>query len=228
MSRLITLFLSVLLATASFAEVTNDAANTEVAAESTESPFKAETQEKNEKKKAKTVAKSTAVKHEPKGNRETRFFNLSAIPNAAVYDSKTRIEGVTLSIWGENEQQSFAIGIVNGMPGNSGGFAIGAVNYTGKYGGVLFGAANWSLDDFVGGALGALNYAGAGMSGVQIGLFNYAAKMKGLQIGVVNYASAAESGLQIGLVNVISSTTSWFSGFPKTVAPVMIITNWAF
>jgi hypothetical protein len=44
----------------------------------------------------------------------------------------------------------------------------------------------------------------------------------------VNYAQSAENGMQIGLVNVLTQTTSWFSEFPKAVAPVMLFANWRF
>lgn len=171
---------------------------------------------------------ATTSKAAHQGSGETRFFNLSAIPNVAIYNSKTRIEGFTLSLWGENEQMSFALGIVNGLPGDSGGFAVGVVNYGGSYTGLLWSAVNWTNNDLLGAGVGVVNYVGGRMSGAQLGAFNYAGTMKGLQFGIVNYATTVESGIQIGLINVISSTKSWFGDFPKTVAPFMIIANWSF
>ncbi len=46
-------------------------------------------------------------------------FQLSLTPDVAIYDRTDRIDGLTLSIWGENPQSSLAIGLVNGTTGNS-------------------------------------------------------------------------------------------------------------
>lgn len=143
----------------------------------------------------------------------THPVNFSLIPDVAVHGRNERIEGFTLSIWGENEQASFALGIVNGMKGNSSGFALGFVNYA---------------DNYLGAQVSAVNFNQGTMTGFQWGFFNYAKTMKGLQLGVVNFAETMTSGIQIGLVNVITQTKSWFGEFPKAVAPFMVLANWRF
>jgi len=49
---------------------------------------------------------------------EPKPFNASITPDIAVHDRTDTIRGVTLSIWGENEQTSLAIGLVNIIPEN--------------------------------------------------------------------------------------------------------------
>lgn len=44
------------------------------------------------------------------------------------------------------------------------------------------------------------------MNGVQLGLFNFASKAKGLQIGLFNYHKEDMKGLQLGLVNANPQT----------------------
>jgi hypothetical protein len=43
-------------------------------------------------------------------------LQLSLTPDFALYDRSERIEGVTLSIWGENPQSAFALGLVTRQP----------------------------------------------------------------------------------------------------------------
>ena len=143
-----------------------------------------------------------------------RFFNLSLVPDIAVYKRTEVIEGFTLSIWGENEQRSFALGFVNGSTGNSLGFSFGLMNYSDNYQGAHLSAFNWSKGNFVGFQGGIVNFCQGSFTGVQFGL--------------VNYTEVMESGLQIGLINIITETQTWFSEFPKRVAPGMIFANWRF
>ncbi len=155
------------------------------------------------------------------------FFNLSLVPKAQIYPVTDSVTGFTLSFWGENEQTSLAIGIVNGTRGHSAGLAIGGMNYGDHYTGLMVGGVNHTKIQFSGGQGGVINYAEGGMTGFQIGVMNYAGKMNGVQIGAINYAENA-SGIQIGIVNVIMQTKSWFDGFPSTVAPMMLLANWRF
>ena len=57
----------------------------------------------------------------------TEAFQASLTPDIAVQDKDTRIEGIALSIWGENEQKAFALGFVNGSTGDSSGLSLGIV-----------------------------------------------------------------------------------------------------
>ncbi len=166
---------------------------------------------------------------------ETRPFNLSLTPDVAVYERSDTIKGVTLSVWGENQQTSLAVGFVNGTIGESAGLSLGLLNYAESYKGLQWGLVNYTADDFSGwqGGFGfgllvsALNYTGGDMRGLQTGVVNYAGKLTGLQFGLVNYAETAKSGVQIGLVNIIPEN-EWFSNLPDELAPGMIFVNWRF
>lgn len=167
---------------------------------------------------------------------ETRPFNLSLTPDIAIYSRSTAIKGLTLSVWGENPQDSLALGIVNGAAGESAGLSIGILNCADKYKGLQWGLVNCTSQDISGwqggfffGVVGSvLNYTGGAMTGVQTGVVNYAGRLNGLQLGVVNYADTAAAGAQIGFVNVISQNTRWFTMLPNELAPVMILVNWRF
>lgn len=166
---------------------------------------------------------------------ETRPFNLSLTPDVAVYERSDTIKGVTLSIWGENEQTSLAVGFVNGTIGDSAGLSLGLLNYAENYKGFQWSLVNYTTGDFSGwqGGFGfgllvsAVNYTGGTMKGLQTGVVNYAGELTGLQFGLVNYAETAKSGVQIGLVNIIPQN-EWFSNLPDELAPGMILVNWRF
>lgn len=166
----------------------------------------------------------------------TEPFNLSLTPEIAVYDHTTTINGMTLSIWGENPQNSFALGLVNGTTGRSTGLSLGLMNYANHYQGCQWSLVNYTEQDFSGWQGGpffgllvsVVNYTGGNMTGLQTGAVNYAGSLTGLQIGIVNYAEAADSGVQVGLVNIIHQNKHWFSGLPEELAPGMILVNWRF
>lgn len=166
----------------------------------------------------------------------TRPFNLSLTPDVAVYDRSDTIQGLTLSIWGENQQTSLAVGLANGSVGESAGLTIGILNYAESYKGLQWGLVNYTTKDFAGWQGGplfgllvsAVNYTGGDMKGLQAGLVNYAGRLTGLQVGFVNYAERTDAGLQIGIVNIIRENTVWFTDLPDQLAPAMIVVNWRF
>lgn len=143
---------------------------------------------------------------------ENRPFQASLTPEVAIHSKDTRIEGITLSIWGENSQAGLAFGLVNGSYGNSSGISLGIVNYAENYTGVEWGTVNYAKGDFV---------------GFQYGFINYAKKLKGLQLGFLNIANTAESGLQIGIINIIEKN-EWFEKFPNEFSKGMVLINWRF
>lgn len=160
---------------------------------------------------------------------ETKPINLSLTPEIAVHDSSTFIKGLTLSIWGENEQSSLALGIVNGTKGNSFGFSWAfMLNYADNYTGVQWAPVNYTKGNFIGWQDGWVNYTGGRMKGLQSGIVNYAVTVTGLQLGIVNIAETADSSVQIGLVNIIHSNDEWFKALPEELAPGMIFVNWGF
>lgn len=145
---------------------------------------------------------------------ETSGFQLSLIPDIAIQPKTTRIEGVTLSLWGENPQNALALGFVNGSTGNSSGLSWGFLgNYAENYRGAQLGIANYTSGNFTGFQWAAVNYAG---------------NLNGLQLGFVNIANKTEKGVQLGFVNIIRETTEWFRNFPDEVAPAMVFVNWRF
>ena len=159
----------------------------------------------------------------------TKPFNLSLTPNIAVYDRSDTIEGLTLSIWGENPQTSLALGIANGSTWNSAGLSWGfLLNYADNYKGIHWAPINYTTGDFLGWQGGLINYTDDTMKGLQSGVVNYAGKLTGLQFGFVNFAESADAGVQIGLVNIIRENTHWFTGLPEELAPGMIFVNWRF
>ena len=167
---------------------------------------------------------------------QSKPFQASLTPDVALYDRSTRIEGLSLSIWGENPQTSLAIGLVNGSTGHSAGVSLALlVNYADSYTGLQWGFVNYTKGDFVGWqggflfgiAVSAVNYTGGSMKGLQTGVVNYAGKLTGLQFGLLNYAASAETGVQIGLVNLMPENR-WFSGLPGELAPGFPFVNWRF
>lgn len=158
---------------------------------------------------------------------ESKAFQASLTPKVAIHSTDTRIEGVALSIWGENPQTAFALGFVNGSSGDSVGFSWGLVNYAENYTGVQWSFVNCTSGDFVGWQAGFVNYA-SDLTGVQTGFVNVTDNLAtGLQWGFVNYAKDASSGVQLGLVNVINEN-EWFTGFPEELAKGMVFVNWRF
>ena len=127
---------------------------------------------------------------------ESKVFQASLAPGIAIYDRKQKIEGFTLSLWGENPQTSLALGIINGTADDSAGVSFGFVNYGDQY------------------------------AGIQLGFVNTDHNLKGLQMGFLNFASDTKTGFQLGFINIIKSNGVWFKNFPDEIAPVMLFINW--
>lgn len=159
----------------------------------------------------------------------TKPVNFSLVPDVAVYGRTEKIKGFTLSLWGENEQTSLALGVVNGFRGASTGVGLAVLlNYSDSYTGGQLAAVNWTKTDFLGFQGAILNFVAGQFTGFQWAAFNYAGKAKGLQLGLINYAENADALIQVGFVNVIAQNKEWFAKFPKAVAPAMIVANWRF
>jgi hypothetical protein len=157
-------------------------------------------------------------------------FQASLTPALAIHDSTTLIEGLTLSVWGENPQRALSIGIANGSVGDSTGFSLGfLLNYSDSYTGVMWGAVNYSTGEFLGWQGAFVNYSEGPTKGLQTGWVNYAQRMKGLQFGLLNFAESVDEVLvQIGFLNIIRTNDIWFSNLPDEMAPAMVIVNWKF
>jgi len=159
---------------------------------------------------------------------ESKPIQLSLTPDIALYDRGTTIEGLTLSIWGENHQTSLALGIVNGSTGESVGFSWGfLLNYADSYKGIQLALVNYTQANFLGWQAGIVDYTEGSVKGLQTGLVNYAGNLTGLQLGILNYAATATTGVQIGIINLLPQN-GWFTKFPDEIAPGMLIVNWRF
>ena len=140
-------------------------------------------------------------------------FQASLTPDVSVNTKDTQINGLTLSVWGENPQHALSLGFVNGSTGNdSQGLSWGFLaNYSDTYTGVDLGMVNWSKVKF---------------TGLQWGAVNVAKEFHGLQLGWVNYAESLR-GVQVGFVNV-ARNNPWFKEFPDKLATGFPIVNWSF
>ena len=163
-------------------------------------------------------------------------FQASLTPEHAIHPKTQRIDGFTISVWGENPQTALSIGLVNGSMGESAGLSFGLVNYAESYVGLQWSFVNftgqnmsgWQGGPIFGLLLSAVNFTGGDMRGVQLGAVNLAGKLSGVQVGAVNYSQRAESGLQVGVLNLIAENQYWFSQWPREVGPGMILVNWRF
>jgi hypothetical protein len=153
-------------------------------------------------------------------------FQASLTPDIAIHDKSAQINGLSLSIWGENPQHGVALGLVNGSTGDSSGFNWGLVNYGDSFTGVQWGVVNFSRGDFNGWQDGMVNFSQGSFVGLQSGWINVSKKFKGLQYGLVNYAENL-NGVQIGFVNV-ARNNPWFTEFPQKLATAFPIVNWSF
>ena len=155
-------------------------------------------------------------------------IQISLTPDLSLFGRNERIEGLSLSLWGENPQSAIALGVVNGSTGDSVGLSWALIlNYADNYTGIQWAPINYTKGDFLGWQAGIVNYVGGSMQGLQSGAVNYAGRLTGLQFGFLNYAASVESGLQLGLLNLMPQNR-WFSGLPNELAPGMIFINWCF
>ena len=140
-------------------------------------------------------------------------FQASLTPDTAIQAKSTEIDGLTLSVWGENPQHALSLGFVNGSTGDSSGLSWAfLLNYDDSYKGVQLGLVNYSKEDYLGLQLGCVNAAEG--------------KFKGLQWGFVNYTENLH-GVQIGFINV-AENNPWFTEFPDKLAKGFPIVNWSF
>lgn len=153
-------------------------------------------------------------------------FQASLTPSVALHSSSTQINGLSLSIWGENPQRGVALGFVNGSTGDSKGFTWGLYNYDESYTGVQLGIVNYSSTSFIGLQYSLVNFDQGYFKGLEWGLGNVSQETHGVQLGTFNYAEQL-SGIQVGLIN-IAANNDWFTGFPNQLAKGFPFVNWSF
>ncbi len=158
---------------------------------------------------------------------EESAFQASLTPDIAVHSKTTQINGLALSVWGENPQHALALGFVNRSTGDSKGFTWSFIaNYSDSYTGVAWALVNISHERFVGWQDGVVNYSEGYFKGFQSGWVNVSQEFHGLQWGLVNYAENLR-GVQIGFINV-ARNNPWFKEFPDKLATGFPIVNWSF
>lgn len=181
------------------------------------------------------------------GSFASKGFQASLVPDVAVHDRNTEINGVSIGVWNENPSPQFQwqLGFVNGSTGDSVGvkwfiFLPTIYNYAENYKGLSWGFVNYASGDFMGAQFGAVNITGGDYTGVQWGAVNatlgkftgfqwgavnYCQDLTGLQLGFVNWAQRSTSGIQIGFANIIPEN-EWFAD--GDLAQGMIFVNWGF
>lgn len=158
---------------------------------------------------------------------DVKSLQLSLTPDVALHSTTTEIDGFSLNFWGQNPQQSLALGLVNGSTGDSGGFSWGLlVNYSDNFHGLNWGFINVCNQSFEGWQCGLVNVTLDKFSGLQSGWINFSGQTEGLQLGIYNYADKL-NGLQVGLLNV-DMDNPWFSKFPNHLAKGFPLINWSF
>jgi hypothetical protein len=158
--------------------------------------------------------------------RAEEVFQASLTPDIAIHSKITQINGLALSIWGENPQQALALGLINGSTGDSSGISWSLVNYADSYTGIAWGVVNYSRTSFVGWQDATVNFSQGHFLGLQMGAVNFAEEMNGLQIGVVNYAEHLH-GVQLGFIN-FAMNNPCFKEMPDKLAPAFPFFNWSF
>lgn len=154
-------------------------------------------------------------------------FQVSIVPDVALYNRNERIKGLTIGVWGENPQKALALGAIQGSTGQSSGLSIAFLNYADSYKGIHWGTVNYTKNDFLGWQNSGINYTNGTMKGLQSGTINYANRLHGVQWGFINYAAAVEAGVQIGMVNIMPQN-KFLTGLPKELSPLSVAVNWKF
>jgi hypothetical protein len=99
-------------------------------------------------------------------------------------------------------------GVANINGGYSEGFLLTGVSNicmdstTGLF---ISGVLNYSEKNVKGFQLSTANIAVNEFKGFQLGVFNYAKKLKGIQLGVINFLNDGTSGIPVGVVNIVKN-----------------------
>lgn len=130
---------------------------------------------------------------------------VSGIQLAGLGSTADSLSGLQISILANgvtNDATGIQVGLLgNNVGGEMKGVQVGFFNNSFAYGGVHLS----NSVSVTGIQIGVFDYA-ANMTGVQFGAFNYAANMTGIQIGIYNECENLK-GVQIGLLNHIEHGT---------------------
>ncbi len=136
--------------------------------------------------------------------------NVEGVRLSLLYGRTSTVKGIDWNLFGLSDINNFT---------GLGLDIFGAQRVRNEFTGVSIGLANWHDNTSKGGVLGAVNFTKNNFSGVQIGGFNYAGTLDGLQFGFVNATGRINRGVQIGLINYDASGTMAGSNFP--VMPII-------
>jgi len=157
---------------------------------------------------------------------EETGFQLALTPELQLHPSSVPIHGLSLNLFGQNEQHGVTLGVGNWISSESTGFSLGLLNSSKSYRGVLWGVVNYAEKDFNGWMLGVVNGVGQSFTGFQLGAINVTKHADGFQLGAFNYTDDLH-GVQVGAINIVANN-SWFQKLPNQFAPVFPIVNWSF
>lgn len=139
----------------------------------------------------------------PAGNVEGVRFSL-------LYGKTHSVKGVDVNIFGLSEINTFT-----GL-----GFDIlGGQRVTNQFVGASLSMVNWHDNTSKGAVFGSFNYTKNNFTGLQMGVFNFAGTLNGVQFGFVNATNRINKGVQIGLINYDASGT--FVGKDVPVFPII-------
>jgi hypothetical protein len=136
--------------------------------------------------------------------------NVEGVRFSVLYGKTDTVKGLDVSIFGLSE--------VNNFTGLSLDI-LGAHRVKNNFHGASFSLANWHDNVGKGGVIGAVNYTKNNFTGLQVGAFNYAGTLSGVQFGFVNATQRINKGVQIGLINYDASGTFVSKDF--TVFPII-------
>ena len=181
---------------------------------------------------------------------ETKFFQLSLVPDVQIVPPGDSVSGVRLALWGENQNVSgLDVGVIGQTRGNFEGFFLGIISmvegdsaavawHPFGYGRVDGDFTGWHAATFFsylkGSSTGLQNSLVSRtrdqFTGLQLGLI-YAetgGHIGGVQAGLVNRAASVK-GLQLGLVNLADDMYGIQVGLVNYIKtgylPVFVIAN---
>ncbi len=155
-------------------------------------------------------------------------LQLSLTPNIALHNTREKISGLSLNIWGKNQVNGIDFGFVNGLRGKSSGISL---SYLGTYGedykGVIWAGFYANTSGEVSGWQAAmLNINSDELTGLQSGWVNIGNEITGVQLGLVNYTKELH-GVQVGLLNWVDDN-EWFTELPNELSKGFPFVNWSF
>ncbi len=139
---------------------------------------------------------------------KVKGFQLSGVSNINTGYSKGFLLSGVSNIIMDSTSGLFISGVLNYSSLNSKGFLLSGVSniIMGSTSGLLIsGVLNYSNLNSKGFQLATANVAANEFNGFQLGVFNYAKKLKGVQLGVINYVGDGEEGLPIGLISIVKN-----------------------